>query len=133
MPNIKDPSRTGDITELEVATYFLKKGYEVFRNMGCTGLIDLVVVCPKTKEVILYDVKTLMTRVDKDNVTTLYGSRTTEAQRKLGVEVVALYKGKIYTDPIRIKERYRNESKTVSKNNRSNTGKQTTIRHVRTR
>ena len=107
-------SRTGDITELEVATHFLKQGYEVFRNMGSTGLIDLIIVCPKTKEVILYDVKTLLIRVDKDNITTLYGNSTTEAQRKLGVEVVALYKGKIYTDPIKIKERFKDESKTVN-------------------
>ena len=28
MPKFKDPSRTGDITELEVATHFLKQGYE---------------------------------------------------------------------------------------------------------
>ena len=119
MPKFKDPSRTGDITELEVATHFLKQGYEVFRNMGSTGLIDLVVVCPKTREVTLYDVKTLMSRVDKDNVTTLYGIRTSEEQRKLGVEVVGLHKNKLYTDPIRIKERY-NEDTQSSTNARSN-------------
>tara|TARA_R110001592_G_scaffold49163_2_gene153667 strand:+ start:336 stop:671 length:336 start_codon:yes stop_codon:yes gene_type:complete len=110
MSGVKGTSRTGDITELEVATHFLKKGYEVFRNMGSTGLIDIVVVCPTTKEVLLYDVKTMVTRTDKDNITTIYGSPTTEAQRKFGVDVVGLHKGKIYTDPIRIKERYKNEN-----------------------
>ena len=103
-------SRTGDVTELEVATNFLKQGYEVFRNMGSTGLIDIVVVCPKTKEILLYDVKTTTEYKDKEGVTTVYANTYTEEQRKLGVEVVALYKGKIYTDPIRIKERFKNEN-----------------------
>jgi hypothetical protein len=108
------PSRTGDVTELEVATHFLKQGYEVFRNMGSTGLIDLVVVCPKTKEILLYDVKTTTVYTDKDGVTTIYGNSSTEEQRKLGVEVVALHEGKLYTNPIKIKERFKNESKTVN-------------------
>ena len=103
-------SRTGDITELEVATHFLKQGYEVFRNMGSTGLIDIVIVCPKTKEILLYDVKTTTEYKDKEGVTTVYANTSTEEQRKLGVEVVALYKGKIYTDPIRIKERYNEDT-----------------------
>jgi hypothetical protein len=86
--------RRGDISELQVATHYLENGYEVFRNVCSTGLIDLVVVCPKTEEIFLYDVKTMTVYKDKEGVT-----------RKLGVEVVALYKDKIYTDPIRIKER----------------------------
>ena len=98
-------NRRGDISELQVATHYLEKGYEVFRNMGSTGLIDLVVVCPKTKEIFLYDVKTMAVYEDKEGVTTMYANASTEEQRKLGVEVVALYKDKIYTDPIRIKER----------------------------
>ena len=103
-------SRTGDVTELEVATHFLKQGYEVFRNMGSTGLIDIIVVCPKTKEISLYDVKTTTEYKDKEGVTTVYANTSTEEQRKLGVEVVALHKGKIYTDPIRIKERFTYEN-----------------------
>ena len=105
MPKKLATSRVGDVTELEVATHFLKKGYEVFRNMGSTGLIDLVVVCTKTKEIFLYDVKTMTVYKDKEGVTTMYANTSTEEQRKLGVEVVALYKGKIYADPIRIKEK----------------------------
>jgi uncharacterized protein YbaR (Trm112 family) len=78
--------------------------------MGSTGLIDIVVVCPKTKEILLYDVKTTTEYKDKEGVTTVYANTSTEEQRKLGVEVVALYKGKIYTDPIRIKERFTDEN-----------------------
>ena len=41
----------------------------------------------------------------KDNVVHIYANPTSEEQRKFGVETVALYENKIYTDPIRIKER----------------------------
>ena len=91
---VKGTSRTGDISEYEVAIYFLKNGYEVFRNMSCTGLVDLVVICPKTKEILLYDVKTTTTYTDKDGVTTIYANTSSEEQRKLGVEIAGLYKDK---------------------------------------
>ena len=107
---VKGTSRTGDISEYEVAIHFLKNGYEVFRNMSCTGLVDLVVICPKTKEILLYDVKTTTTYTDRDNITTIYSNAATEEQRKLGVEVVTLHKEKLYTDPIKIKERFKNEN-----------------------
>ena len=110
MPKIKDPSRIGDIAELEVALHLLSEGYEVFRNMGCTGLVDLVVICPKTKEILLYDVKTTTTYTDKDGVTTIYANTSSEEQRKLGVEIAGLHKDKLYTDPIRIKERYNEDT-----------------------
>jgi len=98
-------NRIGDISELKVATYYLENGYEVFRNVCSTGLIDLVVVCPKTKQVFLYDVKTMTEYKREDNVVHIYANPTSEEQRKFGVETVALYENKIYTDPIRIKER----------------------------
>ena len=107
---VKGTSRTGDISEYEVAIYFLKNGYEVFRNMSCTGLVDLVVICPKTKEILLYDVKTTTTYTDKDGVTTIYANTSSEEQRKLGVEIAGLHKDKLYTDPIRIKERFTDEN-----------------------
>ena len=102
--------RKGDISELKVTTYYLENGYEVFRNVCSTGLIDLVVICPKTKQVLLYDVKTMTEYKRADNLVNIYANPTSEEQRRLGVEVVALHKGKVYTDPIRIKERYKNES-----------------------
>ena len=107
---ISESNRVGDISELKLVTHYWEKGYEVFRNLGSTGLIDIIVVCPKTKEILLLDVKTPTIRVDSDNITTIYSNHTSEKQRILGVEVVALHNGKVYTDPIRIKERYKNES-----------------------
>ena len=97
--------RRGDISELQVATHYLENGYEVFRNICSTGLIDLVVVCPKTKQIFLYDVKTMTEYKRLDNVAHIYANPTSEEQRKFGVETVALYENKIYTDPIRIKEK----------------------------
>ena len=108
--SISESNRVGDISELKLVTHYWEKGYEVFRNLGSTGLIDIIVVCPKTKEILLLDVKTPTLRVDSDNITTIYSGHTNEKQRILGVEVVALHNGKVYTDPIRIKERYKNES-----------------------
>jgi hypothetical protein len=107
---ISESNRVGDISELKLVTHYWEKGYEVFRNLGSTGLIDIIVVCPKTKEILLLDVKTPTIRVDSDNITTIYSNHTSEKQRILGVEVVALHNGKVYTDPIRVKERYKNES-----------------------
>jgi len=94
--------RKGDISELQVTTYFLKKGYDVFRNVSSTGIIDLVVFCPITKEIFLYDVKTMTKYKREDNTTNIYTNQTTEEQRQIGIEVVALHKGKIYKDPIKI-------------------------------
>ena len=105
--NMKMSNRNskGDISELKVATHYLENGYEVFRNVCSTGLIDLVVVCPKTNQVFLYDVKTMTEYKREDNVVHIYANPTSEEQRKFGVETVALHENKIYTDPIRIKER----------------------------
>ena len=108
--SINESNRVGDISELKLVTHYWEKGYEVFRNLGSTGLIDIIVVCPKTKEILLLDVKTPTIKVDNDNITTIYAGHTNEKQRILGVDVVALHNGKVYTDPIRIKERYKNES-----------------------
>ena len=107
---ITESNRVGDISELKLVTHYWEKGYEVFRNLGSTGLIDIIVVCPKTKEILLLDVKTPTIKVDNYNITTIYAGHTNEKQRILGVEVVTLHNGKVYTDPIRIKERYKNES-----------------------
>ncbi len=102
--------RKGDISELKVTTHYLENGYEVFRNVCSTGLIDLVVICPKTKQILLYDVKTMTEYKRADNLVNIYANATSEEQRKLGVETVALYKDKIYTNPIRIKERYNEDT-----------------------
>ena len=113
MPKLS-AKRKGDISELQVTTYYLEKGYDVFRNVSSTGIIDLVVFCPKTKNFFLCDVKTMTQYKREDDIINIHTNATTEEQRKVGIEVVALYQGKLYKDPIRIKEKFKDESKTVS-------------------
>ena len=65
--NTTDTSRKGDIAELIAVTWLLEQGYEVFRNVGCTGKIDLVAV--KDGEIRLIDVKTVIYRMDHGELT----------------------------------------------------------------
>lgn len=75
-------TKVGDITELEVCAYFLKKGYEVFRNVSACGPADLVVWNPKDGSVHLIDTKTY--HANPDNVET-YIQNT---QKDNGVKIV---------------------------------------------
>ena len=51
-------SRIGDISEIEMTAYYLRKGYEVFRNVSCNGPADLVVWNPEDNTIHLIDIKT---------------------------------------------------------------------------
>jgi predicted nucleic acid-binding Zn ribbon protein len=51
-------SRIGDISELEVTAYYLKEGYEVFRNVSSIGPADIVVWNPEDNTMHLIDIKT---------------------------------------------------------------------------
>lgn len=50
-------SRKGDLAEYYAVTWLWDKGYEVFKNCGCTGAIDLIAI-DKQGSVTLIDVKT---------------------------------------------------------------------------
>lgn len=76
---ITDPSRLGDMAEHYVTTWLWDEGYEVFRNTGCTGAIDLIAV--KNGIPIFIDVKSK----NSDNS---WGHKRTEEQKKLRVQVV---------------------------------------------
>jgi len=71
-----DPNRFGDMAEHYAITYLWDKGYQVFRNCGCTGPIDIVAVSPGGR-VRLIDVKSY-----KDGRL----SARTPLQKKLGVQ-----------------------------------------------
>ena len=53
-----DPNRIGDIAEHYAITYLWDSGYNVYKNCGCTGPVDLVAMTPEGK-IILVDVKSL--------------------------------------------------------------------------
>ena len=42
-----DSSRLGDIAEHYAITYLWDQGYNVFKNSGCTGPVDLIAIDKK--------------------------------------------------------------------------------------
>lgn len=57
-------SRIGDISEIEMTAYYLRKGYEVFRNVSCNGPADLVLWNPEDNTIHLIDIKTYSSNPD---------------------------------------------------------------------
>ena len=72
-----ETKRKGDIGEIRACLWFLERGYEVFRNIGGTGPIDIVIV--KQDEVRYIDVKTTPTHKNNewDNIEYFYVNRKT--------------------------------------------------------
>ena len=52
-------SRKGDLAEFYAVTWLWDRGYEVFKNCGCTGAVDLIAM-NKTGDIKLIDVKSFM-------------------------------------------------------------------------
>ena len=77
-------NRKGDLAEFYAVTWLWDNGYEVFKNCGCDGFIDLVARDPEG-QVTLIDVKTARRDYRTENS---YTSRTTrtEEQIKAGVQ-----------------------------------------------
>lgn len=71
-----DPSRIGDMAEHYAITWLWDQGYQVFKNCGCTGAIDLIAMSPEG-QLRLLDVKSY-----KDG---RLSSRTV-LQKELGVQ-----------------------------------------------
>jgi len=94
--------RRGDITELELCHHFLSQGFEVFKNVACTGAIDFIVLNNETNELTFYDSKTANVSIREDGSRKINCTATTPRQKELGVKVVVLYEGKIYSDTERV-------------------------------
>lgn len=71
-----DVNRIGDMAEHYAITWLWDNGYQVFRNCGCTGPVDLVAMAPNG------DIKLIDVKSYKD--TRL--SKRTELQKELGVQ-----------------------------------------------
>jgi len=84
---IEDNNRKGDLAEYYAITFLWDQGFEVFRNAGCTGPIDLVAMSAEG-DIILLDVKTLYPDPRSNNFTTL-SHQLTEHQKTLGVHALA--------------------------------------------
>ena len=73
------PSRKGDLAEFYAVTWLWDQGYEVFKNAGCSGPVDLIAMDSKGNT-ILIDVKTITQR---------YSNMTlTNKQKKLEVRLL---------------------------------------------
>ena len=71
-----DPNRTGDLAEHYAITWLWDKDYQVFKNCGCTGPIDLIAM-DKEGNIKKIDVKSY-----KDSRL----SARTKEQKDLGVQ-----------------------------------------------
>ena len=84
---LETTARKGDIAEYYAVTWLWDRGYEVFKNAGCNGPIDMVAI--KEGETILVDVKTIhIDQRAKNNGRTIRKTRS-EEQKKLGVVFLA--------------------------------------------
>ena len=81
--------RTGDISEITACNLLLKEGYEVFKNICCTGPIDIVVI--KDNKVSLVDVKTPSVYKKK-----LHFNKLTPIQKELGVILLGVHENKLH-------------------------------------
>lgn len=92
----KNTNRIGDISELNVCSNLLELGYEVFRNVACTGLIDVIIYSPISKKTHLLDVKTC-TPYHKENGEINYTTgQLKEDQINIGVKIIFMLENKAY-------------------------------------
>ena len=85
MKRIKEHStnRKGDLAEYYAVTWLWDNGYEVFKNCGCDGFIDLVVRDPQGN-IKLVDVKSARRDYRTKNQ---YTSRTTRTPAQIEADV----------------------------------------------
>lgn len=75
----KDPSRLGDIAEHYAITWLWDQGFDVFKNSGCTGPVDMIAL-DREGDMLLIDVKT------EKGWNTGYRS---PLQKQLGVQILS--------------------------------------------
>lgn len=84
LPDSFSNNRIGDFAEYYAVTWLWDQGYEVFRNCGCDGPVDLIVMDQYGK-MFLVDVKT---KHDETTDSLQHGRRRTERQVELGVQIL---------------------------------------------
>ena len=82
------PSRAGDFAEYYAVTWLWDQGYQVFKNCGCDGPIDLVAITDEG-DILLLDVKTYRKSTGPKSVTSFRktGERT-QKQIEMGVQIL---------------------------------------------
>jgi len=90
---MKCSNRKGDFAEYYAVTWLWDQGYEVFRNCGSTGLIDMIAM--KDGEIKLIDVKTIDEPRHTINPQTgklrSGGGRLSKEQKELGVCILKFH------------------------------------------
>ena len=89
MKRTESTNRKGDLAEYYAVTWLWDNGYEVFKNAGCDGPVDMVAM-DSEGSIILIDVKTARlkpTPVNPEGVTMWKYGRT-PIQKKLGVRIL---------------------------------------------
>jgi Holliday junction resolvase-like predicted endonuclease len=74
----------GDLAEYYAVTWLWDQGYEVFRNCGCDGPVDLIVMDGHGK-MFLVDVKT---KWDTERPDQAHGAVRTDHQVNIGVQIL---------------------------------------------
>lgn len=82
------PSRAGDFAEYYAVTWLWDQGYQVFKNCGCDGPIDLIAIA-EDDSIILIDVKTKRRDVKSPNDNLIYKGQLSDRQKELGVVMLA--------------------------------------------
>ena len=80
-----EQNRLGDMGEHYATTWLWDKGYEVFKNSGCTGPIDMIAIDKKGKPLFI-DVKTAQKDMKSPNLRSK--NPLTEKQKKLKVKIL---------------------------------------------
>ena len=88
---IKDTKRKGDMSEYYAVTWLWEQGYEVFKNSGRSGAIDLIAM-DKEGNMTLIDVKTAKKDSRRqDKYVSVGGGNLRPDQKKLGVVHLVFY------------------------------------------
>ena len=83
-----DSNRKGDLAEYYAVTWLWDEGYEVFKNAGCSGPIDLIAYHLETQETLLIDVKTFFAHPESGIYNRASEGRS-QLQKELGVVLLA--------------------------------------------
>ena len=81
-------SRKGDRAELLACVFLIDQGYEVFRNVTCTGPADLIALNIETGECKLIDVKNVTRSIHNDKE---YVVALKKTPLQIGLKVEFLY------------------------------------------
>ena len=84
---LTDKNRLGDLAEYYAVTWLWDEGYEVFKNAGCSGLIDLIAYNKETEDILLIDVKTV--QEDSRGSAPYVKNTLTKEQREKKVRVLS--------------------------------------------